>query len=405
MTQGYDACGLLTVQHVEENRKFKTWLQEKGKQVLRGDIADRRVQAQVVNLHPFMLTAGISCQPFSLLGDGRQQMDERSKSFPAMLQTMYLAQSKVMILECTPAALTSPWIQEALQIFADQTGFVVHQRLLELADVWPARRNRWWCTISHPDLMVQPIPDFPLKDFQPGLVHLLPSFRDLDENSLKQLELDHDEMREFGNRPRMDKRVVCKFKALPTSTHSWGAQIRGCECGCRRNGFHPNRLVEKGLYGQVIEVTSLNTEHPKGRFRHMHPVEVALANGMNPRDLASPDANLRLELTGVGQLASPLQGAWVASNFIRTIEQIGQTEAVLSMSEEERSNSHRTGRQRPEERAERTPGPHTDLTQGTAISQPDQPEALWESGPLFMLTRPVCIEGLMGFKHSPSSVR
>ena len=46
-----------------------------------------------------MVSAGISCQPFSL--------DDRSRSFTGTLQLSYLLQSVMTILECTPEAKRS----------------------------------------------------------------------------------------------------------------------------------------------------------------------------------------------------------------------------------------------------------------------------------------------------------
>eukprot|EP00438_Fugacium_kawagutii_P015087 Skav214578 [mRNA] locus=scaffold57:195327:199849:+ [translate_table: standard] len=299
VTQGYQACGIRTDVHVEENYMFATWLNKHGKPVIQGDISDSQVQQQITGRRVFMLAGGMSCQPFSYLGDGRQAEDPRSKSFPAMLKAQYMTQTPVLVLECTPAAFESPWVQNTLAQYSAQSGYVVQQRLLDISPIWPSKRKRWWCTVTHPELGVQPVPDFPAMPFAPSLNHLFPAFMQLNEQETKQLELDTHELREFYTRPDLHKHAVNCFKQLPTATHSWGSQVKGCPCKCRANGFSESRLNGKGLYGQVV----------------------ALANGCNPKDLGQPEANLRLELAGIGQRASPLQGAWVVSHLIKDVHQ------------------------------------------------------------------------------------
>ena len=64
--------------------------------------------------------------------------------------------------------------------------------------------------------------------------------------------------------------------------------------------------------------------HDLQKMRHLHPQEVAFLNGLDPAHVTPSAATpLRLELAGVGQLASPLQGAWILSNAIRTIVRHG----------------------------------------------------------------------------------
>ena len=53
-------------------------------------------------------------------------------------------------------------------------------------------------------------------------------------------------------------------------------------------------------------------------MRHLHPQEIALFSGLKPSHV-TPDVaafHLRLEMAGVGQLATPLQGGWVLSNLL-----------------------------------------------------------------------------------------
>ena len=59
------------------------------------------------------------------------------------------------------------------------------------------------------------------------------------------------------------------------------------------------------------------------RMRHMHASEVALANGLDPGFEGFYMMPPRIALAGVGQLATPFQGAWVLSNALMNIQSSG----------------------------------------------------------------------------------
>ena len=88
-------------------------------------------------------------------------------------------------------------------------------------------------------------------------------------------------------------------------------------------GFSHSRLEEKGLYGQLI-LTGGEVMHggqPYKKCRHLHACEIALANGLNPKHVGRTKGKCRLEIAGVGQMASPFQGAWVLANVLKDIHQ------------------------------------------------------------------------------------
>ena len=121
----------------------------------------------------------------------------------------------------------------------------------------------------------------------------------------------------YSSRGGVSKHLVNYAKPLPTATHSWGSQVKGCQCGCRVSGFSADRLETRGLYGQIFPIKGTVD---MGGFvadcmRHMHRAEVALANGIRPQ-LVGTSGFLRLELAGVGQCASPIQSLWVYSNLL-----------------------------------------------------------------------------------------
>ena len=326
VSEGYRACGVDTVSCVEQNKVFAQWLANEGKQVIHGDISDPRVVATMSHVCGSVLSAGVSCQPWSYLGDQQQLSDERSRSLPGTLRAIHLLQVHLAFLECTPAVLHAPEAQAMLTEFASKTGLVVHQAELSLHKFWPSRRQRWWATISHPSLGLHPIPSIPALAFEPALLHLFPWFMELDEETYQSLRLDDHEMDSFLCTPKgMSEHQVNLYKPLPTATHSWGSQLRGCECGCRARGFSSQRIKEKGLYGQLLPLTEMCTKYGDSipRMRHLHASEVALANGLCPSFASLSQVSARLGLAAVGQMSSPFQGAWVLANAMQDMQKAG----------------------------------------------------------------------------------
>ena len=244
--------------------------------------------------------------------------DGRAQSLPGSLKAAYLLQTPVLVLECTKLAATAEWVQNMLKQFCQDTGYVMHQTTLHLDDVWISQRTRWWATITHPTLGVKDIPDLPKLSFKPSFSHVFPKLIPMTPEDEAELALDQYELRQFySSRGGVSKHLVNYAKPLPTATHSWGSQVKGCQCGCRVSGFSADRIETRGLYGQIFPIKGTVD---MGGFvadcmRHMHPAEVALANGIRPQ-LVGTSGFLRLELAGVGQCASPIQSLWVYSNML-----------------------------------------------------------------------------------------
>ena len=137
-----------------------------------------------------------------------------------MLGAIHLLQIPFSIMECTPKVSESAEAQKLLRQFAVETGMVVHQAVLSLHTFWPARRQRWWATISHPSLGLQSIPEIPLA-LEPKLVHSFPFFMELVDYALQALKLDEEEHDQFLTTPKgMYEHQVDQLKPLPTATHS-----------------------------------------------------------------------------------------------------------------------------------------------------------------------------------------
>ena len=320
---GYQFCGIQPSCYIEQNPKYCEWLQAHGNDnVIQGDITDeqvvQKVALQVRGKH--VLSAGVSCQPFSKLGDMRAQADDRSRSFTGALQLGHCLQSMIIILECTPYVKECEWAQAKLQLFASQTGYTICQNVLHLNKMWPAFRSRWWTILAHPSLGNFHIPDLPELEFGPSILAVMPQMLPMPSSQCEELELDRYELRQFhAYKAGISSFVINKCKALPTATHSWGSQAKPCLCGCRPTGFSTERLMEKGLHGVLHSLDGFvksgsDTFHT---MRHLHPQEVALLNGLPPEFITPTEAfPLRLELSAVGQMGSPLQSCWVLANIL-----------------------------------------------------------------------------------------
>ena len=328
--KGFEANGASTCCYNDSNPEFHKWLQfhTKTPSVL-GNLVDhttiKKIRDEIQGAH--VLSSGISCQPFSRMGDRKEYGDPRSESFPGTLALSHYLGSLAVILECTPEAMTSEWVQTTLHRYASETGYTLTQKVLNLHPSWPGKRTRWWAVLAHPALDFKNIPDLPSHRFHPTMLHLAPSLLHLEPSQLEQIQLDEEELLGFSQtKGGITSKVIDMCKPMPTATHSWGSQLKRCHCGCRTQGFHPDRLQERGLHGAIVP---LETETKiKGvtctEMRHLHPQEIAIFSGLLPSHV-NPDGTFhaRLLMAGVGQLASPLQGGWVFSNLLSRVADLG----------------------------------------------------------------------------------
>ena len=146
---------------------------------------------------------------------------------------------------------------------------------------------------------------------------------------MEQLECDLYELRNFHTvKGGVQTCILNVLKPMPTATHSWGSQFKGCFCGCRASGFSTHRIQQHGLHAVVwpLDSTVVMNSEEITKLRHLSPVEVSLLCGLNPDHLIHDSSiHQRLSLAGVGQMASPLQSAWVLGNFFDSLSstQIG----------------------------------------------------------------------------------
>lgn len=325
--QGFHYSGLATSCFVDSNDKFCQWLAGRSATpVVHGNIDDSVTVGKVFrNISgDQILSGGVSCQPFSSLGDRKEQHDSRSISFPALLRMGFYLNIIGIVMECTKEVMQSSWAQSVLQAFSALTGFRVSQTILHLHRTWPAYRTRWWAVVSHPSVSTVELPSMPDVSFAPGVLHLIPRMLEATNDHQKEIECDLYELRQFHSHPKgIQSFILPMVTPMPTATHSWGSQFRACQCGCRNTGFSPQRLATSGLYGvlwPLKQTVRMNNEEIT-KVRHLFPQEAALMCGLNPEYVNPQEgSSIRLDLAGVGQMASPLQGAWIMSHFLMALK-------------------------------------------------------------------------------------
>ena len=125
----------------------------------------------------------------------------------------------------------------------------------------------------------------------------------LKPHETRMLTLDGSHMRKY---------VLQMDQKMPTCLHSWGSPADPCPCTCRSEPFSDALIKSRGIYAVVVPIGS-NTGEPQ--YRHLHPVELAILNGLAPPEVwtSAQRPSLKLCLCGVGQLASPLQALWVGA--------------------------------------------------------------------------------------------
>ena len=325
MTVGYRFIQSRVRCHVEINPTYANWLKAKQMPVIQGDVDSPQVLRDLLEYTttPCIVTGGFSCQPFSALGDRRQQLDPRARSFEGMIMVGYVHQPLALVLECTKEAMTSAWVQDTLRAFCNSTGYQLQQQICSLQDFWPAKRTRWWAVITHPHFKMQELRSFPALDFKPAFRHLLPKLPRWPDSHIKELSLTPDELEVFAAQPGgLGKNAICPTKPLATALHAWGSQLQACACGCRAGGFSPQRIEDKGLFGALIptEGSTLVRGQDIANMRHVHPDEVAVLHLVPTDHLEHPDTRrLRLDLTAVGQMASPAQALWHVSQVAQSL--------------------------------------------------------------------------------------
>lgn len=329
MSTGAEVAGFSACLGVEQNANFTRLFfanHPDGAKFLHGNIGDPKTikHALEMDCQGAVVFAGVSCQPYSTGGDKLSAADPRAQSLPQALQFAWLMQAPAIILECAPAALHDPFVQETIRVFAFEAGFCVRQKILHLDRCWGAKRDRWWALLTATPIGPVDFDDLPIQPMYQKVASVMPCVMDLPYSHQDELLLTLHELGKFQQYSRGLRTLFVDFsRPLPTALHAWGNQIYPCACGCRA-GFSEARLQCRGLYAVLVPTGALVIHQgcQLPQCRHMHPSEVALLCGAKP-DL-DWNSECRLGLSAVGQMASPIQAMWVAGHLRQALDRFVQ---------------------------------------------------------------------------------
>ena len=316
--KGAKEAGFVTCVHNDIQPAVCTFLQTcSHAPVVLGDISQPDTVFRIWREAPSaaIIAAGVSCQPYSRLGDGHGFRDSRAQSLHGTLQAAIWLKLPVIVIECVSEAWQFEEFRSLIEGFCKKFRYTCAHTVLDLKDVWVARRRRWWGILTSIGLGQVCLPAWcPSGQFH-AIGDLFETFSPCDDPYGRQLHLSLYELRTFDDFGPILRFVPNMAQNLPTAMHSWGSQLLPCKCGCRSSGLALERFAQKGLHAVLIPVRG--TTHHAGRIlqhmRHLSGPEVALLNGLLPSFDWGPDARLGLAL--VGQLASPLQSAWIFSHL------------------------------------------------------------------------------------------
>ena len=259
-----------------------------------------------------VITAGFPCQPFSAQGDGLQFDDDRTRPFWAVLRATFLHQGAALILECVQAAGNNARLQAALADFAQVMGWHIEQTHLDLCHQWPMRRARWWACLMPNTMPALALTSWPISTRFQVIGDVIPTWPVWSTTEEDALRFTGDEETIYLD-PRYghDTREISLQSTCPTILHSYAHPFTACPCGCRSQGFHPNRLINKGVRGFGIRVES----GAPLRFLHAQEAACLLTFPLNQHMESG-----RAALPMLGQSAAPLQSLWIYSHLIKSVD-------------------------------------------------------------------------------------
>lgn len=280
---------------------------------LLGGIEELSVIRQIQELQgscPCIMTLGFPCQPLSRQGDQRGAQDARLSALPAALYAAHLLQCWMIVLENVPEARNSTEIQDLLRSYAESHGMVFIQGSLQLQQIWPCRRHRWFGVLLPVEFGHLQIRDLPALAIRPTLQDVLPPLPcwPLHEEDILRWN-DYECSMYLNENITQGPRFLEDMLLLPTPLHSWGVALQACPCSCRAAPLSEERIFRQGLRG-----VGVRSAYPEAFARHMHPAELQLLLGIPA--FAPRFAGPREALCLLGNAVSPIQVIWLFADLI-----------------------------------------------------------------------------------------
>ena len=299
------------------------------KNFVHGDINDVHTLATMHSMCPTsaLLTAGISCQPWSKLGDGKRLNDDRANTLDGVLKAGFFLRSWGILIECVTEAGQDKNVQAIIDDFCKRTHFRKSSINLHLEHIMPAKRHRWWCLLVSPVLPEIHLRVLPKMTIPPTFGDLFPVLPVWPAEQVSQLELDAYETSKFQECGGLLRCIVDSKEPVRTALHGWGNQLTQCPCTCRSFPLSDERLRRRGLHGALVLLSGeVSTSFgPLPRTRHLHPYEIAATHGVSPDWSWEP---LKMGICGLGQMASPVQSLWIAAQLGQATADFMQTDCL-----------------------------------------------------------------------------
>ena len=271
-------------------------------------LGDQITLHQVPTQDAHMLSAGIPCQPYSVQGACQGLSDVRGQVLLSVLQIGWRQQISGLILECVSNITNFKDTMDVLIKFAHDLGFNFSQVELDLAHQWASRRKRWWCVMLPQRLPRLTLLAWPVRNPPFTTGEVLGELPDWGVSSESALAWTSEETEYFSDPACGTEGRILEWNGqAPTALHSWGAAFTPCPCRCRLQPFSIACLESRGLRGVGVFSSS------SGLPRHLHAAEVGLLNSLPVTYKHLPEARTALCL--VGNLAAPLQSAWVCAQI------------------------------------------------------------------------------------------
>ena len=151
LSQGVQSMQGQVLLHVDKSALATQHVMANGGAALQGDIGNPQVQRALHDMcqgKAVSVGSGFPCQPYSRQGSRLGVGDPRSLTLFHVLQCVWRLQAASAVLECVPEITQHGDIMRQLHAFAEQAGFQVCTTVLDLAQCWASRRQRWWCCLG-----------------------------------------------------------------------------------------------------------------------------------------------------------------------------------------------------------------------------------------------------------------